>query len=93
MRFNKKKKPTIKESDHMDMVAKFPCCKCGKLPIQVHHITEGGRRLGNFWILPLCSPCHKAINNFQKQLELCRYVYIALGKTMPEPTTKIVRRT
>ncbi len=92
MRYNKKKKPTKAESEHMDMVAQLSCCKCGERTVQIHHITEGGRRLGNFWVLPLCIPHHMTINDFQYQLELCRKIYKCLGKVMPEPTTKIIKR-
>ena len=90
MRYNKKRKPTILEADHMRAVAQFPCAKCGSRPVQVHHITECGRRLGNFYTIPLCIDHHRTINDFQNQMELCRIMYRKLGKTMPEPTTKVI---
>lgn len=93
-RYKPKGKPTAKESAHMADVASLPCCISGVWPVQVHHITECGRRLGNPWVLPLSVEEHTNINSvpFLEQLEYCRKTYKKLGKVMPEPITKIVRK-
>lgn len=56
-------KPTIEEQAWMDWVADFGCVVCwlfhkAKTPCAVHHIVEGGRRLGHLWTIGLCDPGH-----------------------------------
>ena len=84
--------PTKAEKALMAAVKCMGCIKCQKTPVDIHHITEGGRRLGHAWILPLCAYCHRWINNFLEQMALCRELYLSLGEVMPEPVTKIVPR-
>ena len=47
---------------HMGRVAELPCCLCGAMPVEVHHVLEEripGRR-GPDWItIPLCPGCHR----------------------------------
>ncbi len=93
-RYNPKGKPTKQEFAHMWNVAQMPCIVTGRSDVQIHHITEGGRRLGNFWVLPLSVETHRNISKipFAEQMELCREVYKRLGQKFPEPPTKIVKR-
>lgn len=59
----KKIPPTAEESRWMAAIAELGCCVCMKFhqvhtPPAVHHIVEGGRRLGHFYTIPLCDPGH-----------------------------------
>ncbi len=59
-----KKKPTKAESERMGRVAQLPCCVCGDYPVEVHHITQCGRRLGHKFTLPLCTEDHRGDRGF-----------------------------
>ena len=54
-----KKVATAKEKRHMARVAALPCCLCGTIGVQVHHITENGRRISHFITIGLCVDCHE----------------------------------
>ena len=46
---------------HMGRVAQLPCCLCGAMPVDVHHIRTGqgmSQRAGHMLTLPLCKRCH-----------------------------------
>lgn len=58
----RRKKPTKAASEHMGRVKEMGCIACWLehhryAPAQYHHIVEGGKRLGDFYGLPLC-PWH-----------------------------------
>lgn len=59
------KKPTKEESEWMAKVAQLPCsvnnrgCSYG---VQVHHITECGRRKGHLYTIPLCFNHHHPLS-------------------------------
>lgn len=58
-----KVKPNTEESEWMAKVAEFGCIVChlfhrAKTPCAVHHIVEGGRRVGHLWTFGLCDPGH-----------------------------------
>jgi len=59
-----KKKPTKDEFERMAKVSQLPCIVCGKRPVEVHHITQCGRRLGHMFTLPLCVNCHRGNDGF-----------------------------
>lgn len=55
--------PTAEEQKWIDAIMSFGCVACHLdgfpgMPAAVHHITEGYRRLGHRWTLPLCDPGH-----------------------------------
>ena len=50
---------TAKEKRHMARVAELPCGTCAERPVEVHHITAGGRRISHYITIPLCPECHK----------------------------------
>lgn len=59
----KKIPPTAAERRWMAQVAKLGCIVClrqgrGYVPCAVHHIVEGGRRLGHMHTIGLCDPGH-----------------------------------
>lgn len=61
-----KVKATAKEREYMARVKQLPCCVClpneQSTPTEVHHITEGMRRVGNFYCLPLCRVHHANVH-------------------------------
>jgi hypothetical protein len=38
----------------MAAVKELECIVCGYWPVDVHHLTRGGRRLGDRYTVPLC---------------------------------------
>src|ERR1035437_3361560 len=58
------KAPTVAEQAWMDDIVRLGCCVCWlqghpRTPACVHHmLTEGGRRRGHKWTIPLCEPGH-----------------------------------
>ncbi|ROH87988.1 DUF968 domain-containing protein [Pseudomethylobacillus aquaticus] len=49
-------------SKHMQRVAALPCCLCGAMPVELHHIREGqgaSQRAGDMLVIPLCPACHR----------------------------------
>jgi hypothetical protein len=59
-----KKPPTAEERRHMDRVAQMPCLVCGKQPVEIHHCTALGTRIGRLprrhdRIVPLCDFHHR----------------------------------
>lgn len=60
---SRKIRPTAEESTWMDAVAELGCIVCrrqnrGYVPCAVHHIVEGGRRVGHLFTIGLCDPGH-----------------------------------
>jgi hypothetical protein len=58
-----KKPATVEERRWMASVAAFGCIVChlqgrGYVPCAVHHIVEGGRRVGHMFTIGLCDPGH-----------------------------------
>jgi hypothetical protein len=58
-----KKPASVEEKRWMASVAAFGCIVCylqgrGYVPCAVHHIVEGGRRVGHLWTIGLCDPGH-----------------------------------
>lgn len=52
-----------KQQKHMDRLHELPCCLCGEMPVEAHHINEG-RTFGKrdkltFCCIPLCASCHR----------------------------------
>lgn len=63
MRRSGKVKPNAAEKAWMDFVASFGCVVCWihhrvKTPCAVHHIVEGGIRVGHLFTIGLCDPGH-----------------------------------
>ena len=65
------KAPTVAEQAWMDAIVRIGCICCvrmgwGQTPAEVHHMLEGGRKLGHMWTIPLCMSHHRAgLNNKQ----------------------------
>lgn len=52
---------TLAAKRHMARVAELPCCVCGAIPVEVHHVLEGrtpGRRSSDWTVIPVCHECH-----------------------------------
>lgn len=51
---------TVAEKKFMGLVATLPCLVPGCCnAVQVHHINSGQKRLGDFFVLPLCPEHHE----------------------------------
>ena len=95
---------TKSDKEFMAKIASLPCIACGDYPVQVHHICEGGRRLGHKYTLPLCENCHEgsfSIGNAKKsftakygtELEMLQEVYQILGMEYVPKVSKVYGRT
>ena len=88
----------------MAFIASLPCVICGDRPVEVHHLTECGRRLGNMFVLPLCVYHHRGNAGFSginrdawdksldNQLNLMTVLYKQHGIEIPHRVNKIVPR-
>ena len=53
---------------HLEYVATFPCCICGQIEVQVHHLLRAdpkrgmGRRSGDEFVIPLCQRHHQGLH-------------------------------
>ncbi len=83
----------------MAIVKFLPCCICAypqaqmqKSPTQVHHIVRG-KRLGHFYVLPICEYHHYRIRNYR---HLEQRLWEALNKLLATgrewPASKVVPR-
>lgn len=97
------KKPATKaEKEHMAFIASLSCVICGDRPVEVHHLVECGRRLGNMYCLPLCvfhhrgdagfSGKNRAIKTFAEQWDLMTALYSQHSIEIPHRVSKIVPR-
>lgn len=69
----KKVPPNADERCWMAAVARLGCIVCllqqrGYVPCAVHHIVEGGRRLGHMYTIGLCDPGHHQNSPDQEQI-------------------------
>lgn len=56
------KKATPAEREHLARIKALPCCVCTDeqtTPTTVHHILQGSKRMGHFYVLPLCKFHHQ----------------------------------
>lgn len=58
------KPATKEEKEWMDAISQLPCVICHARPVEVHHITRCGRRMGHLYTLPLCVNCHRGDDGF-----------------------------
>ena len=65
------KAPTVSEQKWLSDIVRIGCIVCvlegrGLSVAEVHHMLEGGRKLGHMWTIPLCMSHHRAgLNNKQ----------------------------
>lgn len=91
-------KATKAELEHMARVKELPCCICvaGEQTsiTEVHHLKLGNKRMGHFYVIPLCSTFHhpKAYQWTYCQRALWQSVMDDLGIVMDWPTSRIVSR-
>jgi hypothetical protein len=54
-------KLTADEKKHLELILAQPCLTCVHqiMRTEAHHIVEGNRRLGPYYLLPLCGICHR----------------------------------
>jgi hypothetical protein len=60
------RKPTKYEADRIDAMLRLGCVACAfiDLPVpfaEVHHILDGGRRMGHWFTIPLCPGHHRDV--------------------------------
>ena len=59
----KTKQPNADERRHMERVQQLGCLACWiegiVAPAEIHHVTDGSRRLGHRYVIPLCSWHHR----------------------------------
>lgn len=59
----------------MGQVAQLPCCGCGAVGVQVHHVTGHpfrgvGKKAADVFTIPLCPECHESLHRGVKTWEL-----------------------
>jgi len=92
------KPATPEEIAHMAAVKLLPCCMCRdgeqKSPTEVHHIVRDNKRLGNFFVLPLCRDRHHKYIRQAKMLEQTFWEMLNEQMSIERewPETKIVKR-
>ena len=51
------------QARHLSRLHELPCCLCGAMPVEAHHINEdrtfGKRDKLHFCCIPLCPDCHR----------------------------------
>lgn len=54
---------TKEEQQHLDHVQSLGCIACRingmYSPAEIHHVLDGGRRIGHSHVIPLCFPHHR----------------------------------
>lgn len=89
------KKATKAELAHLARVKEMPCLVCAKGkqidPTEVHHIVVGSRRLGHFFVLPLCTFHHVRVY-LLSQRRLWQALNVKMGIEREWPASKIVPR-
>ncbi len=58
----------VRDSDHLEYVATFPCLVCGRAPSQAHHLRFAqpralGSKVSDEWVVPLCNLHHRALHD------------------------------
>lgn len=66
----RQRRPTVKDSGHLEFIRELPCCVCGdNTSTEPAHLrsssikygkdlTGGGRKPSDIWVNPLCRRCH-----------------------------------
>ena len=109
-----RKATTKAEKLHMAKVSLLPCAVAAKAAlindgcagrVEVHHLTKCGRRLGNYFTIPLCGKHHqhgkisigKGWKTFEEhygtQAELLEETCLKLKVKLPEKESKIKPRS
>lgn len=89
----------------MAKIKEMDCIACGNWGVDCHHITSGGRRLGNMFCLPLCLECHRygkisiasGTKKFEKywnktQLEMLQEIYQKLNMEYKPKESKLCQK-
>lgn len=93
-------KATKDEIEYLSRVKQLPCCLCigdeQRTPTEGHHCKIGNKRIGHFYVIPVCQWHHRRI--FMQQYkhaepQLLANTHKTLGiKDKPWPTSKIIAR-
>jgi hypothetical protein len=92
------KRATLAEKLWMSLVKGTACCACTEgmqqTPTEVHHIVRANKRLGHFYVLPLCQFHHHNVaslrNLEQTYWEMLNEKYRISDRSWPE--SKIIAR-
>src|SRR6266849_5797626 len=89
---------TAPERAHMARVKALPCCICvddQRSPTEVHHLVSGNKRMGHFFVIPLCGECHRQIHQISLRCQQLWWIESneQLGITRDWPASKIVPRS
>ena len=84
----------MKSKKYLDFVRTLPCCHCGTLPAEPHHIIgigDGamGRTASDLHTMPLCRSCHSEVHKDPKSWPQCKWMSITQRKAMVEGVLKI----
>lgn len=91
---------TPAELSWMALVSQLPCCICAHpmarqqtSPTQVHHIVRS-KRLGHFWVLPVCEDHHRRIGKYRHcEQKLWTQLNVRMGITDRSwPESKVIAR-
>lgn len=88
---------TADEKEHMKRVSELPCCVCQpgwqRSMTQVHHLISGGRRMGHFFVIPLCEWHHQHVHQLAGVIRThWELVNETLGVKRDWPVSKICQR-
>ena len=75
---------------HLYLIHEMPCCICGAMPVEAHHIKDGrtfGKRAKlHFCTIPVCRSCHqgpKGIHGDETMLRITKKTELELlGETL-----------
>ncbi len=91
-------KCTPEEREHLGRVKQLPCsaCQAGEQRSQtkVHHLVYFGKRIGHFFVLPLCQKHHEQVHLMSERVRrfLWGRVNETLGVQREWPVSKILPR-
>lgn len=91
------KAATKAEREHLGRVKELPCCVCfpseQRSMTEVHHIVRDNKRLGHFFVLPLCHAHHQNVSRLKKlERSYWQLLNETLGIKREWPQSKIVAR-
>ena len=78
---------------HLAKVAQLPCCLCGTMPVELHHIREGqgmAQRAPDTLVIPLCPDCHRGKNGIHGDKTMLRVMKKTELELLDETLRKVL---
>lgn len=77
-------KPVKHEQKRIDSMLRLGCVACAVIEIpyaiaEVHHLLDGGHRMGHWYTIPLCSGHHRGVWSLDQRQAIERYYRIAIS--------------